>query len=211
MIAMASSAPATVPATVPAGEYVPMADRRIEMRVGWDGLQALLALRGDGFRPRITYLDGAVELMGASSDHERITAFIRSLVENFCVEREILVTPYGSWHISDKAVDAAAEPDGCWVFGPPHRKPRPDLAIEVVWTSGGLDKLEVYRRLGVPEVWFWRAGAFSVHVLENGRYATHSRSTCLPDIDLALICRLVNSESFNDAIRELRASLRPPP
>jgi hypothetical protein len=28
----------------------------------------------------------------------------------------------------------------------------PDIAIEVVWTSGGIDKLEVYRGLDVPEV-----------------------------------------------------------
>lgn len=25
---------------------------------------------------------------------------------------------------------------------------RPDIAVEVIWTSGGLDKLEIYRKLG---------------------------------------------------------------
>lgn len=29
---------------------------------------------------------------------------------------------------------------------------RPHLAIEVIWTSGGVGKLDLYRRLGVAEV-----------------------------------------------------------
>ncbi|MFN9407014.1 MAG: Uma2 family endonuclease, partial [Dolichospermum sp.] len=32
---------------------------------------------------------------------------------------------------------------------------RPDLVIEVVVSSGGIDKLEAYKRLQIPEVWFW--------------------------------------------------------
>lgn len=32
----------------------------------------------------------------------------------------------------------------------------PDLSIEVVVTSGGVDKLARYQALGVPEVWFWQ-------------------------------------------------------
>ena len=32
----------------------------------------------------------------------------------------------------------------------------PELAIEVVYTSGGIDILKIYRRLGVKEVWFLR-------------------------------------------------------
>ncbi|MEG4506483.1 Uma2 family endonuclease [Microcoleus sp. F6_B4] len=38
------------------------------------------------------------------------------------------------------------------------KKAIPDLAIEVVFTSGGIDKLQLYKRLGIPEVWFWEDG-----------------------------------------------------
>jgi hypothetical protein len=34
----------------------------------------------------------------------------------------------------------------------------PDIAIEVVHEHGGIDKLEVYAGLAVPEVWFWQDG-----------------------------------------------------
>ncbi len=171
MIAMVSS----VPTNIPAGEYVPMADKRIAMNgIGWSGYQALLALRGENAGPRITYLDGNVDLMGASFSHERIKCMIACAVVQFCYVRKIVLNSIGSWHLEDKTEDAGAEPDQCYAFGPePEAKTRPDLAIEVVWTSGGLNKLEVYRRLGVPEVWYWRDGKITVHV--SGRRASRRR------------------------------------
>lgn len=89
----------------------------------------------------------------------------------------------------------------------PEAKDRPDLVIEVVWTSGGLDKLEIYRRLGVGEVWFWKRDALSVHVLVDGRYQPRAHSVCLPELDLDLVCRLVSVDPLNEAIRQLRESL----
>jgi Uma2 family endonuclease len=40
-------------------------------------------------------------------------------------------------------------------------KPTPDLVIEVVFTSGGIKKLNLYPSLNIPEVWFWQDGVFS--------------------------------------------------
>ena len=34
-------------------------------------------------------------------------------------------------------------------------KSRPDLVIEVVFSSGGIRKLEAYKRLKIAEVWCW--------------------------------------------------------
>ena len=62
------------------------------------------------------------------------------------------------------------EPDECYIIGPDQSAERPDLAIEIVWTSGGLDKLEICSRLGVPEVWIWQDGALVVHVLRGESY-----------------------------------------
>lgn len=54
--------------------------------------------------------------------------------------------------------ERGAEPDECYVFGEDPDPERPDLAIEVIWISGGMNKLEIYRALGVAEVWHWRRG-----------------------------------------------------
>ena len=44
---------------------------------------------------------------------------------------------------------SSIEADECYVVGVLEAEPeRPDLAVEVVWTGGGLSKLEVYRGLG---------------------------------------------------------------
>jgi len=76
------------------------------------------------------------------------------------------------------------------------------------WTSGGIDKLEAYRRLRVGEVWFWKNDLISVHVLERDGYESRDRSVCLQDLDLELVCRLAQVEPTSAAIRQLVATLR---
>jgi hypothetical protein len=44
----------------------------------------------------------------------------------------------------------------------------------VIWTSGGIDKLEVYRRLRVREVWIWKSGRIEAAT------PSHSFATVLP-------------------------------
>lgn len=194
---------------IPLGEYVPTADQRILLRgLSWAGFQTLIALRGERRRPRMAYLDGVVELMGPSRSHELITSNLGRFVEAFCSSRGIAWSPYGHWHLDDESEEAGVEPDECYIFGRDQSADRPALAIEVVWTSGGLNKLEVYRRLGVGEVWFWKRDIIAVHVLGPSGYETRDRSACLPDIDLALICRLARHQIVSDAVDEFREILR---
>jgi len=62
---------------------------------------------------------------------------------------------YGSWTVRSEAADRGVEADECYLVGIREAEPqRPDIAIEVIRTSGGIDKLEVYRGPEVPEVWF---------------------------------------------------------
>jgi len=191
------------------GDYVPTADERIVLRgQSWTAFQTLLALRGDRARPRMAYLDGEVELMGTSRGHEGVKGKIGPIVQQYCFERGILLTSYGNWLLDDASEEAGAEPDDCYVFGAePLAKGCPDLVIEVVWTRGGLDKLEIYRRLGIGEVWFWKRDEISVHVLVEGQYETRTCSACLPELDLDLVCRLVAVDPLNEAIRQLREAL----
>lgn len=197
-------------APVPLGEYVPSADQRIVLwEIDWEGFERLVELRGERSAPRFAYLDGTVEIMSPSHGHEGTKSFIGHLVESYCLERGIFVRGFGSWLVKRKPKRAGVEPDECYVFGKGRRETRrPDLAIEVTWTSGGIEKLEIYRRLGVPEVWFWEDDAISVHVLGPNGYESRARSECLPDLDLALLCRLAHHETFNEAVAELRASLK---
>jgi Uma2 family endonuclease len=198
----------TIPVSL--DEYVPEPGQRIILEgVDWDRYESLLALRRERSRPKLAYLDGAVEIMSTTREHEGLKSVIGQLVEAYCLERDVDFSAYGSWTLKRQIRRAGAEADECYVFGKqPLDKARPDLAIEVVWTSGGLDKLEIYRRLEVGEVWFWKRGEITVHVLGPRGYAAHERSLCLPELDLALVCRLALVEPMSDAIKQLRAALR---
>lgn len=190
------------------GEYVPTADQRIVLHsVPWTHYEAQLALRGDVSSPRISYLDGSMELMSPSKDHERVKSYIGSLIEAFAVERGIELSPYGSWTLKAAAKQAGVEPDECYLIGTDQSRETPDLAIEVVWTSGGIDKLEAYRRLSVREVWFWKDGLLHVYVHDGDAYAPQERSAVLPELDLRLLCSLLEQPTVTQAIKALRAAL----
>jgi Uma2 family endonuclease len=184
-------------------------DNRVILHgVSWDVYERILEVRGDHGGVRLTYLKGALELMSPSNDHEYIKKTIARLVEAYADELGIDLTGIGSWTVKRRELERGAEPDECYLLGRMEGHDKPELAIEVVWTSGGLDKLEVWRGLGVGEVWFWEEGAISVHLLRDDRYEVAPRSELLPSLDLALIARLATSDNQSAAVRELRRALR---
>lgn len=192
---------------VPRGEYVPTADQRVVINgVAWERYEAELAFRGEKSIPRITFLDGAMELMSPSRDHERIKSYLGMLIETFALERGVDLSPYGHWTLRTQAAAAGVEPDECYLIGDQSRDV-PDLVIEVVWTSGGLDKLEAYRRLGVREVWFWIGGKISVHVLRASRYEAIDRSEALPELDPNELLAFLEHPTAIQAVRAYRAVL----
>ncbi len=187
----------------------PHEDHRVVLRgVTWADYQRLLEVRGDRSAPRITYLEGVVEIMSPSRSHESIKSILGRLVEVFCLEVGIEFDTYGSWTLEDKEAERGAEPDECYVFGDAPDPDRPDLAIEVVWTSGRIDKLEVYRKLGVKEVWYWRKGEIHPYVLRAGQYKRVARSKALPTLDLVELASFVEHGSTSRAIRAYRTALR---
>jgi Uma2 family endonuclease len=187
---------------------MPADERLVMFNVPWSGFEAQLELRGERRVPRVAYLDGALELMSPSINHEGIAANIGSLVVTYALERGIDLQPYRSWLLKREVKKAGVEPDECFVFGEVHGPELPDLAIEVIWTHGGIDKLEIYRRLGVSEVWFWRKGAIAIFALRDGKYEEVPRSVHLPDLDLPQLLSFAERIPVTQAIRAYRDALR---
>ncbi len=178
----------------------------------WADYDAQLAIRGfEGRRPKLAYLEGALELMSPSRDHERIKWHVGCVLEAYCVVTEIRMSGRGEWTLRDETKKAGAEPDECYFFGDDLDGPRPDLVIEVVWTHGGIEKLEIYRRLGIREVWFWDDDEITVHVLGPHGYEAQRRSTFVPELDLDEVCKIANGPSLavHELHREVRARLIP--
>lgn len=173
----------------------------------WADYERLLEMRGDHSAPRYAYLGGELEIMSPSRTHEAIKSVIGSLIEVWCLERGVEFRTLGSWTLKDRAVERGAEPDECYVFGDRPDAPRPDLAVEVIWTHGGLNKLELYRQLGVPELWIWSRGRIQVHLLRGDRYESATRSAALPGIDVDELASFIDRPTTSAAMREYRAKL----
>jgi Uma2 family endonuclease len=199
-----------VPSVVPRGEYVPAADQRVVMHgISWEQFEAQLAIRGERTSTRVAYLDGAMELMSPSKEHERIKSYLGLLIGIFAEETGIELSPYGSWTLREAPKRAGLEPDECYLIGPDQDRSTPDLVIEVVWTSGGIDKLEAYRRLGVSEVWFWQNGSVHVYLLEQGTYVRSDHSRSLPSLKPSQLATFLEYPTATQAMRAFRASLKP--
>ena len=186
----------------------PVEDKIVVLRgLSWSDYQRQLEVRGDRSVPRFAYLEGQLEIMTPSKPHESLKSRIGRLVEVWCLEKGIEFSSYGSWTLEKKEAERGVEPDECYVFGIEPEALRPHLAIEVVWTSGGVRKLDIYQKLGVQEVWFWRNGRITIHLLSGDQYLEAAASSALPGIDLVQLCGYLDRATTSQAMREYRASL----
>ncbi len=150
--------------------------------VTWETLEQLdIDLADTG--ARLTYLDGCVKIMAPLSDaHEEPKKTLCQLLEIYMRQKNIRFYARGSTTIGSKELAARKEPDESYCLG--QRKSVPDLAVEIVVTSGGINILEIYRRIGVREVWFWEDGVISVYCLRLNGYELVNKSELLPELDL---------------------------
>jgi Uma2 family endonuclease len=180
-------------------------------RYDWDHLRSLRTWVEDTTGLKITYLDGHIELMTTGKPHERIKKLIAILIEAYCFELGIRFFPAGNATCEAEEKGASFNPDESYCFETD--KDYPDLGIEVVFTSGGIDKLEKYRRFNVPEVWFWQNDQLSVYVLTNTpegipQYVSTDRSRWFPNLDLPLFSSCVTIEDAFEARSQFLAALK---
>jgi hypothetical protein len=77
-----------------------------------------------------------------------------------------------------------------------------------IQASGGVDKLEVYRRIGVTEVWFFQDNGFAVYRIRGEAYEQISTSELLPDLDLAMLADYAMQPDPLEALIEYRRRVR---
>ena len=174
--------------------------RLILSGVSWQQYETL-RLTLDNFPGlRMTYLEGILEIMTPSPEHEMSKKVIARLVERYADEMEINLNGLGSTTFRKEAKARGLEPDECYCVG--EVKEIPDIAIEVTIYSGGIDKLPVYQGLGVPEVWFWQGGKFSLYRLREQGYEVIAKSEFIPELDLSLLARYVRPSGQPQAVKD---------
>ncbi|XHR80131.1 MAG: Uma2 family endonuclease [Gloeotrichia echinulata GP01] len=168
--------------------------------VSWEQLEQLdIALAGTS--ARLSYLDGILEIMSPlSDDHEDNRKTLAMLLEIYLRIKNIRFYGRGSATIGKKEDNTRCEPDESYNLGT--KKPIPDLLLEITVTSGGINKLEIYQRLRVPEVWFWEDGLLSVYCLQGDSYIKVNKSNLLPELNLDLLAKYALMADQYDAVNE---------
>jgi Uma2 family endonuclease len=174
----------------------------------WEEFEALESLLADAPGLRITYLDGQIELMTLGESHEQLKSLIGMFLEAYFIAQGIEFIPVGSATRRGQQKGTSFEPDESYYLG--ERKANPDLAIEVILTSGSLQKLEKYRRFSIPEVWLWEQNQLSVYCLQANQYIEMLSSQLLPDLDLDLLVRCVQIPSRLEAMKQFMAGIAAP-
>lgn len=183
--------------------------------VSWQAYEALLSDLGDDFPGlRVHYLEGTLEITMPGRKHEVSKDNIARLLSVYFEETRTRFYGLGSTTLKAEAKRRGADPDVSFCVG--SNKEFPDIAIEVVQTSGGINKLEIYRGIGIPEVWFWEKGKFAIYHLQENQgqenqelhYARIDRSKFLPDLNLDLLATFIQYPEPLDAVLEFRAALQ---
>jgi Uma2 family endonuclease len=160
---------------------------------------------------KMTYLEGALELMSPSQLHEEVKKVIARLLEIWADETGVDLRGFGSTTFRKEAKRRGLEPDECYALGPLAEEQVPSIAIEIELSQSLVDKMAVYAGLGIAEVWSWtpKAGSIAVHRLEGDQYLRQTRSAVLPDLDLDILARFVRpGESHTQLGRDYRAALK---
>ncbi|WP_292746562.1 Uma2 family endonuclease [Nostoc sp. NMS4] len=88
-------------------------------------------------------------------------------------------------------------------------KETPDIVIEVIVTSGMLNRKELYKPKKVPEVWFWKSNQINILSLNpGGEYEEVNRSGFLPNLDPALLIKYIAHPDQYDAVTEFVQTIR---
>lgn len=180
-------------------------DRIVLQNVGWEQLEKLLEELGDRRTAQIAYDNGALEIITPSPEHEHFKEVIGDAVKDIADELDLDYESYGSTTWRKRAKMAGVEPDNCFYFQhePAVRgrldvdlsqgDPPPDLALEIDVTNKSLDRLPIYARLEVLELWCYDSGILKIYHLQNGEYREAETSLALPSLPIRKLPQLIEA------------------
>lgn len=172
--------------------------------------------------PRFTYDRGEMEIVSPSPEHEAYNRSIALLVESVAEELGIDVYDLGSTTFRREDIERGFEPDSCFYIQNEEQvrgkyridlsvDPPPDLVIKVDITSPSINKLPIYARLEVPEVWRYDGKKLEILKLEDDGYVEVSESAALPSLAGSVLARLIErSKSLRRTVwlQEVRQKAR---
>jgi Uma2 family endonuclease len=170
--------------------------------VSWETYERLLADYADSSSPRFTYDRGTLEIMSPSIEHEELKEIAAAVADMIAEEWQVEFKRLGSTTFRRSDLERGLEPDSCFYIQNVERirgkgeidllvDPPPDLVIEVEVTSPLLDKLQIYARFGVPEIWRYEGDRFSILRLAGEQYKNSPQSCVLPPLSQSVLADFI--------------------
>ncbi len=201
---------------------LPSEERFVLYDLDWEFYESLLA-RLDNRPVFVTYDHGTLELMSPSQKHDKSSRLICRMIWVLAEEMNLPISSAGSTTLKRQDLRVALEADECFYIQNESRvrgkdeielpaDPPPDLAVEVEITQRLKGRLSIYAELGVPELWRYRDGTLSIHVLRaDGAYEQAARSPTFPQAPLDELARFVEAgrmQNETEWIKVFRAWVR---
>ncbi len=176
--------------------------------VSWLQFESIEAAFSSVEGVRFVYLDGVLEIMTLSPMHKEIKSTIGLLLEAYLRHSKIRFYKRGSATLGNRDLGGRKDPDESYNFN--LKKDIPDLVIEVVLTSGNINILDLYLRLGIPEVWYWEDGVLNVYGLVKDKqvYENVKASRFFPDLNLNILAKYITYYDQYEAIAEFIKQLQ---
>jgi len=172
--------------------------------ITWQQYENFIEIFSGHQNRHLTYLQGVLEIVTLSPEHEILKTIIARLLYIYADALDIDLFSCGSATCKSPSTNRGLEPDESFCIG--DRKQFPDLAIEVTVTSGGINKLEIYQGLQIPEVWFYQSDYFSLYRIkqDGSGYQKIAQSQIFPNLDLNLMAQYVCPDLEPEMVRAWR-------
>lgn len=190
----------------------PAAEQRLVLyNVSWEEYEGLLRSLGDR-RLRHTYDHGTLELMSPTRKHEWVKSVLADFVATICRVQRIPRLSIGSTTFRKKTWKRGFEADEGFYVGRenvrrgrrwkrfnPDRDLPPNLFIEVDIASSSRERMEIYERLGVPEVWRFDGKRVRFYLLSKQQvYQEVRRSSLFGFVSAADLTRILSLHDMTD-------------
>lgn len=203
-------------------EHLPEGGTLILPEVSWEEYERLLEELGESNRVRVSYNQGRLEIMTLSPIHEMYKDLLLRIADSVAVETGIVLETRGSTTFKEKSFAQGAEPDTCFYVQNASRviglrkidlnvDPPPDVVVEIDIGHESPRKPEIYRNLGVAEVWRYDEQRLQMLRLTDAGYVETSVSEAFPGLTAeALTLALEDSKTQGQsaALRAFRQGLR---
>jgi Uma2 family endonuclease len=159
--------------------------------VAWEDYLEIIEMFPNETYYSISYNDGRLEAMTASTQHEKFGFFIDQLVTVLKLRLRLNILSFGRATIKKSVLKKGLEPDSCYyvqragllgnrIILDFEQDPASDIAVEVDVFHHSKNKFAIYAALDVREIWVYESGTITIHLLQNGQYEVAAASRALP-------------------------------